>query len=306
MPLVSIIVPIYNQERFVEATIRSLIAQTYQNLELILVNDGSSDGSSEVLEILVQDCRSRFVRFALLEQSNAGIASALNRGITASEGSFLFWLAADDLAEPDAIATLVLELLGDPGVGLACGDADFINEHGKPITQTRGGEEFSSFVRFYSKGKKNFDLKTDFGTYRSLIGTYYVPIGCLVRRSYFLEAGYFDTSYITEDIELWLRLAKVCRFKFVDRTLCHYRLHGMNTHLIRRERMSFDGLRVRLREARYCISHGLADEWEEVVEERLQRYRRLLIKAKKQVKKAQKLERVRKVNLRSILSRLCP
>ena len=294
MPLVSIIVPIYNQKRFVEATIRSLIAQTYQDLELILVNDGSSDGSGEVLEALTPDCQRRVVRFALLEQSNAGIASALNRGIAASRGSFLFWLASDDLAEPDAIATLVPELLRDPGVGLACGDADFINEHGKPITRTRGGKEFNSFVRYYSEGMKDFDLKTDFGTYRSLIGPYYVPIGCLVRRSHFLEAGYFDTSYLTEDIELWLRLSKVCRFKFLDRTLCHYRLHGTNTHQIRRERVSFDSLRVRLREARYCMSYGLADEWQELFEQRLEWYRRLLMR--------QKPEKVRKPGSWRILS----
>ena len=284
----SIIVPVYNQERFAEATVRSLIGQTYKNLELILVNDGSTDGSPEVLRALTQDCKSRFVHFLLIEQPNAGIATALNRGIAASRGSFLFWLASDDLAEPATIATLLPELLRDPSAGLACGDADFIDEHGKPITRKHGGRYFNSFVRFYSERKKDFDLRTDFGTYRSLIGDYYIPIGCLVRRSHFLEAGYFDTSFINEDIELWLRLSKICRFKFVDRTLCHYRLHQTNTHRIRRERLSFDGFRLRLREARYCMSHGLADEWQEVVEERLERYRRLVMKAPK------KLEEIRK------------
>ena len=276
MPLVSIIVPIYNREQFVGATIKSLIAQTYQNLELILVDDGSTDGSVEVIGALAQECRTRFVRFVVLEQPNAGTAAALNRGIAASHGAFLFWLASDDLAEPGTIATLLPELERDPGVGLACGDADFIDAEGRPITQKRDGREFNSFVRFYSSRSKGFNLETDFGSYRSLIGPYYIPIGCLVRRSYFLKAGYFDTRYITEDIELWLRLSKICRFKFVDRVLCHYRLHGTNIHVRRRERLRYDGLRLRLREAKYCITNGLADEWQDAVEARLKGYRHLL------------------------------
>ena len=276
MPLVSAIVPVYNRERLVGATIRSLIDQTYQNLELIVVDDGSSDGSVEILRSLAQECKSRFVRFVLLRQTNAGTAAALNRGIAESGGSLLFWLASDDLAEPATIATLAQELLSDPNVGLACGDADFIDEEGNATSQNYDGKQFNSFVKFFSARKKDFNLETDFGSYRSLIGAYYIPIGCLIRRSHFLEAGYFDTSYINEDIELWLRLSKVCRFKFVDRVLCHYRLHKTNVHRIKSERLTFDGLRLRLREARYCFSNGLADEWQEVVEERLERCRGLM------------------------------
>jgi glycosyltransferase involved in cell wall biosynthesis/acetyltransferase-like isoleucine patch superfamily enzyme len=283
MPLVSIIVPVYNHEQFVDATIKSLIGQTYQNLELIVVDDGSSDGSVEILGALAQDCKSRFVRFLVLEQPHAGTAAALNRGIAESDGRFLFWLASDDLAEPATIATLLPELLADPDVGLACGDADFVDEQARPISRQRDGKDFTSFVRFFSARKKNFNLDTDFGSYRSVIGDYYMPIGCLIRRSHFLEAGYFDTSYINEDIELWLRLSKICRFRFVDRTLCHYRLHKTNTHRTQSERLTFDGLRLRLREARYCMNNGLADEWQQIVEEKLERYRRLTHRAVPQV-----------------------
>jgi glycosyltransferase involved in cell wall biosynthesis/acetyltransferase-like isoleucine patch superfamily enzyme len=282
MPLVSIVVPIYNHEQFVGATIRSLLAQTYRNLELILVNDGSNDRSGDVVSALAEECRTHFARFVVLEQANAGTAAALNRGIATSQGQFLFWIASDDLVEPAAIATLLPQLEQDPGVGLACGDADFIDAEGKPITQKRDGKEYTSFARYYSARIPDFDLDKDFGSYRSLIGPYYVPIGCLVRRSHFLEAGYFDTCYLNEDIELWLRLAKICRFAFVDRVLCHYRLHGGNIHVRRREQLRYDGLRLRLREARYCIANGLTDEWQKEVETRLKEYRRLLRRRKAQ------------------------
>ena len=197
--LVSIIVPVFNHEQFVAATIRSLINQTYQNLELLIVDDGSSDGSFNALRSLEQNCRSRFKRFALLQQPHCGTAAALNRGIAASEGSSLFWLASDDLAEPEAISTLLLELMTDPGVGLACGDADFIDTEGRPTTRKRGGKEFRSSIDYYLAAKPDFDLEADFGSYRSFIGPYYMPIGCLVRRSHFLAAGYFDPSYVSED-----------------------------------------------------------------------------------------------------------
>jgi alpha-1,3-rhamnosyltransferase len=298
-PLVSVVVPVYNHERFVGATIRSLIAQSYQNLELIVVDDGSSDGSIEIIRALAQDCQSRFARFVLFEQSNSGIAATLNRGIAASKGSLLLWLASDDLANPDAVATLVPVLLQDPEVGLACGDADYIDALGQSITKKRRGRHFTSLVHSFVAGKKDFNLETDFGSYRSLIDSFYVSIGCLVRRSHFLEAGYFDTSYITEDCELWLRLSKICRFKFVDRTLFHRRLHAANTHRRMRERVSLDSLRLMLREARYCMSNGLADQWQESIEERLELYNRRLLKGR-----AKRVEKASKSRSRRLLRRL--
>jgi acetyltransferase-like isoleucine patch superfamily enzyme len=87
-----------------------------------------------------------------------------------------------------------------------------------------------------------------------------------------------------EDIELWLRLAKICRFAFVDRVLCHYRLHGRNIHVRRREQRMYDGLRLRLREARYCIANGLADEWQKEVETRLKNFRHSLGRRKAQAR----------------------
>jgi alpha-1,3-rhamnosyltransferase len=275
-PLVSIVVPVFNHERFVRATITSLIDQTYQNLELLIVDDGSTDKSLNAVRMLESSCRSRFARFELMQQANSGTAAALNRGIEASRGSFLFWLASDDLAEPDTISSLLPELISDPDVGLACGDADFIDAGGRPTTRTRGGKEFRSSIDYYLAEKPDFDLKADFGSYRSFIGPYYMPIGCLVRHSHFLAAGYFDPTYVSEDSDLWLRLSKICRFQLLPRTLCHRRLHSTNTHLTMRERLSLDDIRLLIREAEYCINHGLADQWQAYIEKRVAQHHRLL------------------------------
>jgi alpha-1,3-rhamnosyltransferase len=279
MPLVSFIVPVYNHERFVEASLRSLIGQTYGNLELIIVADGSSDNSLGVIRAIEAECKSRFVRCIVFEQSNSGIAASLNRGIAASKGSFLLWLASDDLAEPDAVSTLLPHLLHDNQIGLVCGDADFIDAQGNLTTQKHRGEHFRSSIRYsLARKKEDFDLAMDFGAYRSFLGGHYMPIGCLIRRSHFLEAGYFDPTYVAEDSELWLRLSKLCRFKFVDTTLFHRRLHETNAHQTMRIRLSLDSVRLMLREARYCIDNGLADQWQKCAEQRLQRHHRHLMR----------------------------
>ncbi|MGC2781415.1 MAG: glycosyltransferase [Bradyrhizobium sp.] len=274
-PLVSIVVPVYNHERYVGATLRSLMAQTYRNLELVVVDDGSRDNSVDVIDELAADCRHRFKRYIQIEQPNLGASVASNRGIDAAHGDFLFSIASDDVAEPDAIETLMPEMLRDPQVGLACGDADFIDADGAPIQMTgRDGRRFSSFVRFYIDAKTDFDLAADFGTYRSFIDYNYIPIGLLIRRSYFSQIGCFDPTFALEDWAAWLSLSKICRFKFVDRVLGHYRFHGENSVTRAQARHRADLVRLMLREAPYCHAHGLEGQWQRFAERSFERYRK--------------------------------
>ena len=98
--LVSIITPCYNGEKYVAHTIRSVLAQTYENWELIIVDDGSTDGSASIIRSFAQtDSRIRFIR-----QENAGSAAARNAGIRAARGRFLALLDADDVWEPEFLA----------------------------------------------------------------------------------------------------------------------------------------------------------------------------------------------------------
>jgi alpha-1,3-rhamnosyltransferase len=273
-PLVSIVVPVYNHEKYVAATVRSLIAQTYSNLELIVINDGSQDSSLDVVHQLATDCQYRFKRYLELDQLNEGGAAALNRGIEASQGELLFFIASDDLVEPGAIKVLVPEMLQDPELGLVCGDADFIDGNGASIErEAYNGKRFSSFVRFHIESKSGFDLAADFGTYGSFIDHNYIPIGLLIRKCYFLRSGCYDPTFVLEDWGAWLSLSKICRFKFVDQILCHYRLHGENTFMRAGGRLKSDLVRLMLREAQYCITHGLAVRWRRFTEEGFDAYR---------------------------------
>src|SRR3954468_5593366 len=104
-PLVSVIIPLYNHERFVAQAIRSVWAQTYPHLELIVIDDGSTDGSSAVVERELESGPPRPTRF--LRQPNSGAHEAMNRGVTLAKGKYVAFLNSDDLYHPDRIETLV-------------------------------------------------------------------------------------------------------------------------------------------------------------------------------------------------------
>jgi alpha-1,3-rhamnosyltransferase len=275
LPLVSIVVPVYNHERYVGATIDSLIAQSYPNLELVIINDGSSDSSLGVLEARRLDCERRFSRFVLIDQKNCGVATALNRGVQEARAAFVFLLSSDDLVERDAIESLLPQMLRDPNVALACGDADFIDANGAPLVLEREGIRYSSFVRFCLSWREEADLARDFGSYRSLIIGNYLPVGILLRRECVIEVGGYDPNCAVEDLDLWLKLARSYRFTFVDRILSHYRRHGENTILTRTDGIMFDELLLMVREAECCVQRALTEIWRTSTRNVLFEYRRL-------------------------------
>jgi glycosyltransferase involved in cell wall biosynthesis len=121
-PLVSIVTPSYNQAEFLEETIRSVLDQDYPALEYIVIDDGSTDGSVEIV-------RRYEDRLSAWEgQENAGQVAALNRGFARASGELLGYLNSDDTLLPGALATLVAELQGDPGLLLVYGDALYTDE----------------------------------------------------------------------------------------------------------------------------------------------------------------------------------
>ena len=103
-PVVSVIIPVYNSEKYTEKCIRSLLGQTYRNLELLIIDDGSTDQSGAILDRLAgEDTRIR-----LLHQKNAGVAAARNRGIDLATGTYLTFVDGDDYVIPDYVRKLFL------------------------------------------------------------------------------------------------------------------------------------------------------------------------------------------------------
>lgn len=105
-PLISVIVPVYNVEAFVERSLRSIIGQTYANLEIIVVNDGSTDRSFEICKKIAKEDR----RIFLLEQENQGLSAARNTGIARSKGEYIMFVDSDDWLSPNMIEFLFTEI----------------------------------------------------------------------------------------------------------------------------------------------------------------------------------------------------
>ena len=99
--MISIVIPLYNKKELIVKTVQSILNQTYHNFEIIIVDDGSTDGSADEVKT-IKDSRIR-----LISQKNSGVASARNRGIKESQGDFVAFIDADDLWSPDYLYTLI-------------------------------------------------------------------------------------------------------------------------------------------------------------------------------------------------------
>jgi glycosyltransferase involved in cell wall biosynthesis len=185
-PLVSIVIPVYNGSNYLAEAIGSALAQTYGNFEVIVVNDGSSDGGATRGIALSYGDRIRYV-----EKENGGVATALNAGIAAMRGEFFSWLSHDDLYYPDKLERQVA----------------FFEERGDPRTLVFSHEDTIDASGAVVRRSPPFDIDQAKLNFR-LIHDHFIG-GCslLVPRSAFEDAGIFDPRYRTvQDYDMWFRM----------------------------------------------------------------------------------------------------
>lgn len=202
---VSVVIPTYNRARYIGQAVSSVLNQTWRDVEVIVVDDGSTD---ETAEVLAADSRVRY-----LYQAHRGVAAALNCGWRVAQGEYIGIIGSDDVWRPTLLEELVPLLAREPNVGLAYARAQGIDEHGRPLTPIQGAPE-----KFPGR------------TLASLLyGDFVCPIAVLLRRSCLERVGGFDESLsANEDWDLWIRLASFCRFAFCDKILAYYRYHREN------------------------------------------------------------------------------
>lgn len=136
LPLISIIVPVYNVKNYLEKCLQSICGQTYKNLEIILIDDGSSDGSGELCDLFAQ----RDGRIKVIHQTNAGQSAARNRGLAVAQGEFLGFVDSDDWIEPDMyefLYCLLKENEADISICSHCRDKD-----GGSVVKYASGKQF--------------------------------------------------------------------------------------------------------------------------------------------------------------------
>jgi len=214
-PLVSVIIASYNHAPYIESSIESVLAQTYPNIELLVIDDGSSDDSVSRIQRL-QDKHG----FSFQVQANQGLSRTLNGGIARSAGSLIAPFGSDDLMLPERIAKQVAYMEGKPEVGICAGQIESIDAAGLPI-DTRNQQRHSSMKL------RRFDFEDVF---RGVRGGAKAPT-LLFRREALEAVGGFDTTIRLEDLLIELKITRAGYYiDVLGEVLAQYRIHGSNTY----------------------------------------------------------------------------
>ena len=234
--LVSVLIPAYNHENYIQETIESIINQTYPNIELIILDDGSKDKTWEKITELKPKCENRFVKIHFETKQNEGTCMTLNKLLKLSSGEFVYIIASDDLAKPQAIEKEVKFLQDNPDYALAVGDNEYVDSMGKQIFRTQKAftsniknAKYKTVKEFLSSKLKIDFLSDDFGSYKTLYKENYIPNGYLIRKNIFETIGNFTKNAPLEDFWLMLQLSKYKKMKYIDEILFSYRIHDTNT-----------------------------------------------------------------------------
>lgn len=267
--LVSVCIPAYNHEHFIEECIYSIIVQTYQNIELIVIDDGSSDKTFEKLRSLEKICKKRFTHIYFQKQKNVGTKVTGNRLIDKASGKYIYMIASDDVAEPDAIKILYTFLKNNSEYVLAVGDNQIIDKYSKRIYWNGNrrivNKDNAIFFTFgdYLKINPTNNKHKDFGSYADLLKGNYIPNGYLFLRDAFIKSGKYDSDIYLEDWYLHLQLSKLGKFKYIPEVLYSYRWHCNNTisssYFIKHENEFCK--QILRKEKKFCYTHHLIWKW---------------------------------------------
>lgn len=203
-PLVSVVIPTYNYGKYLPDAIESVLSQTFKNYELIIVDDGSTDNTKEVVRPYLKNTRIRYHY-----QENTGQSSAKNVGIKLARGDFIAFLDADDSWLPDKLELQMKLFQANPALGVVYSRRLFIAEDGNDI--------------YHEQPKKLYAGNVLYPMF--MYGNHFLCSSTsVVRKECFAKVGLFDQALeASEDFDLWLRIAIHYPFDFVDKPLIKFR-----------------------------------------------------------------------------------
>ena len=229
-PFVSIVSPSFNQAKFLEATIESVLGQDYPNFEYIIIDGGSTDGSVEIIQRYADQLA------AWISKPDQGQTDAINKGFDLAQGEILAWINSDDTYEPGAIRAAAETLHANPDIGMVYSDANYIDETGRVIG------EFNA-------------QQTDYN--RLLRGAVYIPQqAAFFRSALWKKVGPLDPAfYFAMDYDLWVRLSKISSLRYIPgRPWANFRLHGAAKSIAEDDRCWPEMLQVHRREGGHPFS----------------------------------------------------
>ena len=221
---VSVIIPVFNGERFIREAIQSVMDQTYPPLEIIVVDDGSSDKTADIVRHL-SGARPILYR----RQSNQGAAAARNAGVSLAQGEWIAFLDADDVWYPEKLAIQVEHFKTYPDVPFFYSDMDIIDDEGKVRQQA-----FLTEVLRQRRERAKKDLVSIIFGDRP----FPYPSTVVLRKDVFTQSGGFDPAFELndhEDFDLFARVALAAPIHFIDQSLVKYRRHAAQTLVARTE-----------------------------------------------------------------------
>lgn len=200
-PLVSIVTPSFNQGRFIEASIESVLSQDYPFIEYIVIDGGSTDNTPDILKKYGK-------RIKWISEPDKGQSDAINKGFKMAKGSILAWLNSDDTYEPGAVKTAVNHFLSHPHTAMIYGNGNEIDENGKNI---------GSF-----KNTQDFDLDV-----LICVFDYILQPTVFFRKDAFESVGGLKTELKwCMDWDLWIKIGKRYRIDYIPQLLANSRLHN--------------------------------------------------------------------------------
>ncbi|RPJ22608.1 MAG: glycosyltransferase [Chloroflexi bacterium] len=223
MMLISIVTPSFNQARYIEETIRSVLSQGIEHIEYLIVDGGSTDGTINAIK-KYEDKLTWWV-----SETDRGQTDAINKGFARAKGQFLAWINSDDTYEPGAVAAAVKYLQQHPQVGMVYGDCNYINESGTVIGKFHSAQ---TNYRLLRRGYTRIPQQTMF-----------------FRAELWAQLGPLDPSfYFAMDYDLWIRIAARTEIKYVPQTWANFRLQPSGKSIIADDRCWPEMLRVHYRD----------------------------------------------------------
>jgi len=248
-PLVSIITPSFNQAKYLEETIRSVLNQSYQNIEYIIIDGASTDGSVKIINKYEKQLA------AWVSEKDQGQTDAINKGFALAKGEIIGWLNSDDTFLPDMVKEAVQFLEDHPEIGLVYGNANYIDGSGKTIGK------FPAAQTSFEKLKQ---------------GYVHIPQqAALFRKAFWDRVGPLDpTFYFAMDYDLWVRLAAVSGVQYIPQLWANFRLHSDAKTISADDRCWPEMLRVHYRDGGSFFSRIVFKHYLRKLAAPLIRYRR--------------------------------
>lgn len=243
--LISIVTPSYNQSRYLEQTIQSVLAQDYPHIEYMVVDGGSTDGTINV----IRKYESKLAWW--LSEKDRGQTDAINKGFGRARGDILAWINSDDTYEPGAFAAAVRYLQDHPEVGMVYGDCNYIDGSGNVVGRFKAAQTDHRLLR---RGYTHIPQQTMF-----------------LRADLWKQVGPLDPSfYFAMDYDLWIRISARAEIKYVRQVWANFRLHTSGKTILSDEYCWPEMLRVHYRDggsffslivAKYYLRKLIAPVW---------------------------------------------